>query len=284
MIKVLKSGLSSSIQDLGRLEYRDFGVPHSGAMDMKSMETANLLLGNSLNDAVLEMTMIGATLQFLVSTSIVISGADMSPELNGKLILSNRVILVNSGDVLSFSTVASGFFTYLAVYGGFKTEMVLNSRSFYDDITKKSRIQDGDILKISEFSSLFYTNNTNSKIKSYDFTISELDVFKGPEFDMLVKENQNKLLTSEFKVSKFYNRMAYQLESKIQNNLKSILTSPVLPGTVQLTPSGQLIVLMRDCQTTGGYPRVLQFSEKAINLLAQKKERDKVKFNLIEFP
>ena len=77
--------------------------------------------------------------------------------------------------------------------------------------------------------------------------------------------------------------MAYQLFPLIKNNLKPILTGPVLPGTIQLTPSGQLIVLMRDCQTTGGYPRVLQLTESAINLLSQKKERDKIKFKLTDF-
>jgi len=64
--------------------------------------------------------------------------------------------------------------------------------------------------------------------------------------------------------------MAYQLNERIENNLKPIITSLVLPGTVQLTPSGQLIVLMRDCQTTGGYPRVLQLCEKSISILSQK--------------
>ena len=76
--------------------------------------------------------------------------------------------------------------------------------------------------------------------------------------------------------------MAYQLSPLFDNDLKSILTGPVLPGTVQLTPSGKLIVLMRDCQTTGGYPRVLQLTESAINLLSQKKEKDKIVFKLVE--
>ncbi len=74
--------------------------------------------------------------------------------------------------------------------------------------------------------------------------------------------------------------MAYQLEETLEHSLPSILTSPVLPGTVQLTPSGQLIILMRDCQTTGGYPRVLQLIEAAINLLSQKKFGDAFCFTL----
>ena len=74
--------------------------------------------------------------------------------------------------------------------------------------------------------------------------------------------------------------MAYQLKSLGENNLDQILTSPVLPGTVQLTPSGTLLVLMRDCQTTGGYPRVLQLTEKAINILSQKNTGAQLRFRL----
>ena len=74
--------------------------------------------------------------------------------------------------------------------------------------------------------------------------------------------------------------MAYQLEPLFQNSLEPILTSPVLPGTIQLTPSGQLIVLMRDCQTTGGYPRVLQLTEKSINILSQKTTGNDLKIRL----
>ena len=75
--------------------------------------------------------------------------------------------------------------------------------------------------------------------------------------------------------------MAYQLEKEINNQLEPIITSHVLPGTVQLTPSGKLIILMRDAQTTGGYPRILQLAETAINILSQKYTSNKLRFNLI---
>ena len=75
--------------------------------------------------------------------------------------------------------------------------------------------------------------------------------------------------------------MAYQLKELFKNDLKSIITSPVLPGTVQLTPSGNLIILMRDCQTTGGYPRILQLNEAALNVLSQKYSGQKIQFQLL---
>ncbi|MBT8302888.1 MAG: biotin-dependent carboxyltransferase family protein, partial [Bacteroidia bacterium] len=90
--------------------------------------------------------------------------------------------------------------------------------------------------------------------------------------------SQDKLFNQEFTISNTHSRMGYQLNEFLENDLKSILTSHVLPGTVQLTPSGKLLVLMRDAQTTGGYPRVLQLSESAINLMAQKNTNDKISF------
>lgn len=100
-----------------------------------------------------------------------------------------------------------------------------------------------------------------------------LSASKGPEYKQL-SEKQHTLLTAQFSVSPQWNRMAIQLTEKIINNLPSMYTSPVLPGTVQLTPSGRVIILMRDCQTTGGYPRILQMSAQSLNVLAQMQQGD----------
>ncbi|SHH47254.1 5-oxoprolinase subunit C family protein [Winogradskyella jejuensis] len=280
MIKVLKSGLLSSIQDLGRFSYREFGVPFSGAMDSFSFEMANALLGNTKDDAALEMTMIGAKLQFLVSTQLVITGADMSPTINGRKVFNNQVTTVAEGDILSFGSLKNGLRTYLGVKGGIKTDVVLGSRSFYDGITKINAIREGDMLRIEASIINNHSKQGYSKLKPHDFSLNLIEAFKGPEYDLLSSEQKEKLKIGEFEISNLYDRMAYQLTPNLENDLPSILTGPVLSGTVQLTPSGRLIVLMRDCQTTGGYPRVLQLTERAINLLSQKKERDKVSFVL----
>ena len=110
----------------------------------------------------------------------------------------------------------------------------------------------------------------------------ELEVFHGPEFDLLSDKEKEVLIQTNFSISDTVNRMAIVLHEKLKNTLPSILTAPVLPGTVQVTPSGTLIVLMRDCQTTGGYPRILQLSESSINHLAQKQVGDTFKFTLLK--
>lgn len=283
MIKVIKKGMYSSIQDGGRFGYKNHGIPVSGFMDKSSAELANLILGNLKDTAVLEMTMIGAKLQFLTSTQIVISGANMSPMINDDSILNNKIYDIYKDDILSFGKLQSGLRCYLAVKNGFNTNKVYNSQSFFIPITTNNTIKNGDILPVGKFLDDVVRTNTFSKLKLNDFSNQTINVFKGLEFDLLSNKQKDELVSNKFMISNLYNRMAYQILPLIDNTLESIITSPVLPGTIQLTSSGQLIILMRDCQTTGGYPRVLQLTEASINLLSQKKERDEIYFKLVDF-
>lgn len=282
MIKVLKPGLFSTIQDLGRFGVQEWGVPYSGIMDRQAGKIANALLNNSEESAVLEMTITGATLQFKCQTLICLAGANMSPKLNDVLITNYKVIKVQPEDILSFGKLKNGFRTYLAVLGGFRSEICLRSRSMYNGITKQFQVKKGDGLEISLFDNLSFHKNASLKGSNDYLNAIEIKVFSGPEFNLLSNEQQNTLLSTPFTISNHNNRMAYQLNEIIENSLQAIITSPVMPGTVQLTPSGKLIVLMRDCQTTGGYPRVLQLSTSAINSLAQKYTSQTIIFKMIK--
>ncbi|MFB9054784.1 biotin-dependent carboxyltransferase family protein [Formosa undariae] len=281
MIKVLKPGLYASIQDLGRYGFQDYGVPYSGAMDEYALKTANTLLGNHENDAVIEMTMIGMSLQFQCDTLICISGADMQPKINNKAVPTYKALQIKTHDKLSFGAVKKGFRTYLAVKGGIKSDLAMNSRSMYSRITKSYCLQKNDELPIQTHNNSALNLNAILKVNLEYFDQSELTVFKGPEFDLLSELQQQKLVSSAFTISNTNNRMAYLLEEPLENALKAIITSPVLPGTVQLTPSGKLIVLMKDCQVTGGYPRVLQLKHSSIAMLSQKRTGQQFSFNLV---
>lgn len=280
MIEVIDPGFYSTIQDLGRFGFQDYGVPSSGVMDSFSAFMANTLLGNPKNAAVIEMTLKGPKLRFDSNTSICISGANMPPALNGTPIELNRVIKVKKGDILSFGRIQNGVRTYLAVKNGIRSEQIMSSRSMYPNVTTYFRFQKNDIMDIDQ---THHADSTYAlvKISNEHLDSVHLEVHKGPEFDQLSKDQQKILFSKEFTVAKENNRMAYQLDQTLENDLSSIITSLVLPGTVQLTPSGKLIVLMRDCQTTGGYPRILQLSESAINILSQKFTGDKIDFKLI---
>ena len=282
MLKVIKSGFYSTIQDLGRFGYREYGVPVSGAMDLYSSQFANTLLGNSSDSAVIEMTMFGGVFQFSETALIVISGANMNPKLNERSIKQNTIIKINTNDILRFGKVTEGFRTYLAVKNGFKSSLIMRSRSQYIPITKFNVINKGDTLNYSSTYLDFQDFNASVRYDNSIFSNNILEAFTGPEFNQLSHDQKELLLSSELKISKHNNRMAYQLDPLFKNRIKNIITTPVLPGTVQLTPKGSLIVLMRDCQTTGGYPRVLQFTEKSINILSQKSLGSILKIRLKE--
>ena len=282
MIKVIKSGFFTSIQDQGRFGYRQYGVPISGAMDKYSCDFANAILGNTKDAAVLEITMVGPILQFTKQTRIVISGAVMNPKVNNVSVAMNSVIYVKANDILSFGMLTKGCRSYVAVKGGIISDMYFGSKSMFNNISESTHLSEGEALNYTEDNDLFNMSNAHVKYDNTLFNSNCLEVIKGPEFYKLSEKLVEKLLNSTLKVSKLNNRMAYQLEPLIENTLEPILTSPVLPGTVQLTPKGQLIILMRDCQTTGGYPRIFQLTENSINSLSQKITGNNLKISLKE--
>lgn len=280
MITVLHPGIYSTVQDLGRKGFADNGVPISGVMDSYSAKIGNQLLCNKPDDAVVEITFGGAKFQFEKETNICISGANFNPMIDSEPISMHKVVKVKEGVILTFNKRENGVRTYLCVQGGIQSEVVLKSRSFYKGITSSSVLKKGDRLFIN--TNLLERQITNAKIKleAGHFTSGVIYCSKGPEFDLLSKKEQKELFDKTFTVSNNNNRMGYQLNELLENQLESILTSGVLPGTVQLTPSGRLIVLMRDCQVTGGYPRVLQITEEGINRLSQKTTGDKLIFSI----
>lgn len=280
MIKVLKAGFYTSIQDKGRIGFASIGVPVSGAMDSYAADLANHILNNSLEDAVIEVTFGGCILQFLTATYISISGGNFSAKINNNPILLNARIKIHKNDVLSFGNIKFGVRCYIAVKNGFLTERVLKSRSFYNGITSRFLIEKNDLLPISTCSIDLEQSTTSIKILKAHFTTQELKCDEGPEFNLLNDVQKKQIKKQVFTISNLNNRMGYQLKEPIKNRLPQILTSGVIPGTVQLTPSGKLIVLMRDCQVTGGYPRVLQLSVNAINELAQKSTGNNIQFIL----
>lgn len=280
MIEVLHSGIYLSIQDLGRKGMSSFGISRGGAMDFHSYSLANSIIGNDQNDACLEITFGGGKFRFKNETQICLTGADFNPMINGDAIEMNELIQIIEGDMLSFGKRKKGVYTYIGIKGGIQSEEVLNSRSQFKHITSKFRLEKGDHIP-------FDCDNNESveasvQIDNVDvFQGNRIDCFPGPEFHLL-NDDQKRQLTRQFKLSKNCNRIGIVLEEEIPNDFPQLLSSGVLPGTVQLTPSGKLIVLMRDCQTTGGYPRILQLDGFSVNKLSQKFTDDYIRFSLMK--
>ncbi len=278
MIEVLSGGLYTTIQDPGRFGYRKYGVPLSGSADQYSATLANQILGNDTNCAVVEITLKGPVLKFNHAGKIVITGAEFSPKIDLKPIKMGEVVNVAKGEVLRFGHLKQGMRAYLAIRGGFASQIVLGSASYYQNITTLHKIGKGDKLYFNVKSGQISMVNARVKYKPLNYNSDRVWVEKGPEFNMLSPEVQDKLFSCSYVISGESNRMGYRLEPHPDLAAEEIITAPVLPGTVQLTPSGQLIILGRDAQTTGGYARIFQLTRQAQNLLAQKQFGSEIRF------
>ncbi|MGB5371065.1 MAG: biotin-dependent carboxyltransferase family protein [Flavobacteriaceae bacterium] len=279
MLKVLKSGFFTSVQDSGRFGYRDKGVPIAGAMDGHTVRNLNMLLENDGNAAVIEITMTGPTLIFEEDSFIALGGAEMSATLNNEPIQNHKIYRVEAGDILSYGKLQRGFRAYLAIKDGFRGNPILGSQSMFFPITESNHLEDKSLLPY-QVNKKFEPRITEYKL---DDLLDEkvLEAHPGPEFKILHDKQLEGLFFKDFTIAKENNRMAYQLKETIGEHHYSMLTSATLPGTVQLTPAGKLIILMKDGQTTGGYPRILQITDKAMSILAQKKFGDVVSIKLL---
>jgi biotin-dependent carboxylase-like uncharacterized protein len=268
MIEVVTSGFRSSIQDLGRFGGRSFGIPVSGAMDQQAFEKGNRILGNSPNSAGIEWMMQGPILKFSQPTVICLTGGLQQPTLNEELVKQDRPIFINPGDQLKLGQLVSGVYGYVLIEGGIDSERILNSQSQFEGITKIGTIRKGDRIAYQP------SNHTFAEIKTQPSNIDDnntIKVVKGPEFHQLSDKQLNLLFNSEHELSPVISRMGYRFMANQQLSTTEIITAPVLPGIIQLTPSGELIALMRDAQTTGGYARVLKINAQGIDQLAQKR-------------
>lgn len=281
MIKVLSAGFYTTIQDLGRVGYGSFGLPISGAMDFYSAKLSNFLLNNNVNDAVLEVVYGGCKLLFENDTIVSVTGADFSVKINENEVTMNTTLFIEKGSVLSFGKRGYGVRTYIGVKGGIRSEKLFGSRSMYKGITSSFKIDKGVLLPIIQLGKTNEKSFSKIKIDGSFFLSKIIECNEGPEFNLLSKKEKMNLCRMMFTISSDNNRMGYRLEEKINNSLSSMLTSAVLPGTVQLTPSGTLIVLMKDSQVTGGYPRILQLTEYGISKLSQKTTRDRFQFKIV---
>ena len=204
----------------------------------------------------------------------------MSPKLDGTSIDMHTSILVEAGQVLKFGRLINGCRGYLAIGGEWKIEKWGNSVSActsFPEISTSSYLKKGDTLII--------VPNLDIPIITLKQPVFEsnlsLAVEKGPEFERFSRTFIAQFFSQLYTIDIDSNRMGYRLNShlKLKEDLK-IISSGIIPGTIQITPSGMPIVLMQDAQTTGGYPRIGIVPEKELNLLAQLKPGDKVNFKM----
>jgi len=284
---VLKSGLFTTVQDLGRHGYLKYGVPISGAMDTFSAVTANLLVANSPNDACLEITLIGPELQALAKAQIAITGGDINPKINDSNVPMWQTLDVQEGDVVSFGKMESGCRTYLSLRGGIDTPLVLGSKSTYvrggfGGINGR-QLKAGDV--IEGFATPFLKAG---RVLPEEFVPQFTGKFRahvvlGPQNAMFTEKGIGTFLSNPYKVTLESDRMGYRLEGPIiQHKAKAeIVSDALLPGAVQVPKNGQPIIVMRDAQTTGGYPKIAVITTPDVSMLGQAKPNDVIEFTAI---
>lgn len=286
---IQKAGILDSFQDLGRYGFEHVGVSAGGCMDKDAAKLANWLVGNSETEAVLEMHFPGPVLFFPNPVIIALTGADCKCIMCDKAVKTNRPILLPSNTTLSVHPGGWGQRMYLAVKGGWDIPLVLGSYSTHllaafggwhgrklntgDRIPEKYAIQSNPQFSFSESLYARINYEPNRKIR----------VFPGPEWSNLPKSTHLSWLQHTYLISQKNSRMGYWLNGSAveQVNIKNMVSSAVLPGTIQLLPNGQLLILMADAQTTGGYPRVLQLADVDLPRVAQLGTGDGLQFQLI---
>lgn len=298
-IKVKKSGLLTSIQDLGRYGSQKYGVITSGAMDILSHRIANMLVGNSENEATVEMTMLGAHFEFQADSLISICGGDLSPVLNDRPAKMWRPLFVKKGSLLTFGGAKKGCRAYLAAAGGFDVPEVMGSKSTYLRAGiggyEGRAIESGDRLsfgKMSEQSSRlferFFDSSSYSEIEwfaSPEFipflrADESVRVIKGRQFDDFTEKSKSMIFSEPFKITPQSDRMGYRMEGpKLSLEIKAeMISEAVTFGTIQVPADGNPIILLADRQTTGGYPKIAQVASVDLPYLSQFKPGEVVQF------
>lgn len=285
---ILKPGLLTTVQDLGRKGFQQFGVIVGGAMDSLSYRIGEMLLQQEPS-AALEFTLIGPTVQFNKDAVFCLTGANFLPLLNGKPCPMWKPVFAEKGSILKLSSCSEGARGYLHIKGGIQVEKVLNSYSTYIRAGiggfEGRPLKKGDELPILES-----TPNDVGKwtVQPKDWISTDQEVVirvvKGTEFDRFTDESLKAFENSTFTVSKEADRMGYRLEGERPLETKEkfdLYSEAVTFGTVQVPPSGHPIILMADCQTTGGYPKIAQVISADLPKLAQLQPFAKIRFQFI---
>lgn len=302
MIRIMKPGLLSTIQDMGRYGFQKDGVVVSGAMDTVSFRIANLLVGNEENAAAIEVTLLGPFIEFLQDAFISICGADFPASIDGERIQLWATIFVRKGSKLRFGSAHTGCRAYLAVAGGFQIETIMRSKSTY--LHAELGGLHGRALEVGDEISFEPPNELITKLlaiftkkpfKSHfikmkwsiavdSFTLSEeprrIRVLEGEQFNFFSQASQEAFFSHPFTISTEADRMGYRLSgNKLHvTSCEGMISEAIPAGTIQVPPDGNPIILLADRPTIGGYPKIGQVARIDLPFVAQLKPGDTLSF------
>jgi len=286
-IRVLSPGMMTTVQDLGRFGCQRLGISPAGAMDAYSLRLANLLVGNAAGEACLEITLLGPRLEFTAPTVFALTGADLSPALNGLAVEMWATVPVERGDVLSFGGARSGCRTYLACRGGFLIPPVMGSKSTLTRATlgglDGGPLKAGDELPIAPSPERRPSGRAPSAYRRQFGQSVIARMILGPQDECFTRETFRLLLGSSFTVNRNSDRMGLRLSGPRLRHRGSadIVSDAVVAGAVQVPGDGNPIILTADRPTTGGYPKIGVVITPDVDLLGQAKPGDEVRFTAV---
>lgn len=284
-IEVINGGILTTVQDFGRYGHQEIGISVCGVCDDYSARIANALVGNDLNEAVLEMTYFGPTLKFNEDMVIALTGADFNAKLNNEAIETEKSYEVKAGDVLKCGSAKEGMRGYIAFGGVVDVPVVNNSKSTHIK-TKMGGFKGRALKAKDELNVIVNKDATKDKILPEEFKlkISKFNILRvvlGPQDDYFTEKGIHTLFTSGgYQVTKDFDRMGIRLKgTKIEHKeTADIISDGTALGSIQVPSNGEPIILFVDRQTTGGYTKIGTVITADLYKLANMKFLDKVLF------
>lgn len=288
--EVLEPGILTTVQDLGRYGFSQFGVPPSGALDTFSLRVGNLLVGNREGEACLEITLMGLKIKVLKEVVMAITGGDLSPTLNEEPLEMWRTHLLVEGDVITFKKVQAGCRAYLAVSGGFVVPKIMGSSSTYLSGNfgglEGRKLRRGDILYTFDISPSL--NKLGLRFPSDWIPSLEKEVFlkviPGPQDHHFTEKGSQTFRSSSYQVTPQCDRMGVRLEGpKIERRSdveESIISEGLISGAIQVPGDGKPIIILTEL-VTGGYTKIATILSTDLSKVAQLKPGDQVRFKPI---
>ena len=286
-ILVLQPGWFTTVQDTGRFGYQQYGVSASGAMDRRSYIVANRLVGNRDGEAALELTLKGPELLFENDSVIALTGADLTPLVDGKAVPVWTSMLVHAGGRLTFGARRAGGRSYLAIAGGIDVPMVMGSRSTHiaSQIggVKGRVLAAGDMLVCRTPSSRQHQMINRllpEQLRPVYSPVTTIRILRGPQQSSFLDQALEVLTSNSYRLSSQSDRMGYRLEGPrlVHAGVKQWISDGTAMGALQVPPDERPILLMADRQPTGGYPKIGVVISADLHLVGQLMPGDTMNF------
>ena len=275
-------GLLTTVQDLGRPGYGPLGVSPSGAADAVALRLGNLLVGNEQGTAALEMTLVGGRYKFPEGGVIALAGADFGAMLDGQPIELWVPHAVRPGGTLELGLTRAGARCYLCIAGGIQVERFLGSASTHllsglGGFAGRE-LRKGDVLQFGAPEQRIRRRRISAKVLETLKPRKSLRVTQGPQADWFSEATRRAFFEGAFRVSEDSDRLGLRLEgtSLMPESTRQMISEGVSLGAVQVTPSGQPIILFVEQQTAGGYPKIANVIGADLHSIGQLRPRDEI--------